>query len=81
MFLFSLSCSVVPKFRDSEIPRPSASVLNPVMIAEATGEAGVMDEGGLDEEVAPEEDIGADIHPYPIPFTLLPLVLMPILLT
>ncbi len=37
------------------------------MICEATGESLTVDEGGLDEEVAPEEDISTDIHSNPIP--------------
>ena len=38
------------------------------MVAQGSHEAGAMNEGRLDEEVAPEKDISTDIHSYPIPF-------------
>ena len=38
-----------------------------VVIGEAAGESLAMNEGGLDEEMAPEEDVSTDIHSNPIP--------------
>ena len=38
-----------------------------IMIADGGGEVGAVDEGGLNKKVAPEQDITAHVHAYPIP--------------
>ena len=40
-----------------------------IVIPDAAGESTAMDEGSLDEQMAPEEDIGTGIDANAIPFS------------
>ena len=39
------------------------------MITHSAGETAAMHQCRLDEQMAPEEYVGANVHPYPIPFS------------
>ena len=39
------------------------------MITHSAGETAAVHQCSLDEQMAPEEYVGANVHPYPIPFS------------